>query len=63
MRVNEDYNAWNAERQIGDDESVHAFWKKLLKIRKDHPVLVSLTFLSLSAIAHDPWRSLESMKK
>lgn len=41
MRVNEDYETWNAEKQVGDGNSVHAFWKKLLEIRKEHTVLVS----------------------
>ncbi|KAH6903418.1 alpha amylase [Coprinopsis sp. MPI-PUGE-AT-0042] len=27
MRVNEDYERWNAHNQIGDDNSVLAFWK------------------------------------
>jgi alpha-glucosidase len=53
MRVNEDYKAWNAERQAGDEESVLAFWKKVLKIRKEHPVLVSSTRLSLREMAYD----------
>ncbi|TEB29233.1 glycoside hydrolase [Coprinellus micaceus] len=50
MRVNEDYKAWNAERQAGDEESVLAFWKKVLKIRKEHPVLISGEY---EEIAHE----------
>jgi alpha-glucosidase len=41
MRVNDDYPEWNAEQQIGDEGSVHAFWKRALKVRKAHDVLVS----------------------
>jgi len=41
MRVNDDYLEWNAEQQIGAGDSVHAFWKRALKVRKAHDVLVS----------------------
>jgi len=40
MRVNDDYPEWNAEQQIGDESSVHAFWKRALKVRKAHDVLI-----------------------
>ncbi|KAG2047168.1 glycoside hydrolase family 13 protein [Suillus hirtellus] len=40
MRVNDDYREWNAEQQISDETSVHAFWKRALKVRKAHDVLV-----------------------
>ncbi|KAG1798661.1 glycoside hydrolase family 13 protein [Suillus plorans] len=40
MRVNDDYREWNAEKQIGDATSVHAFWKRALKVRKTHDVLI-----------------------
>lgn len=45
MRVNEDYEVWNAENQVKDENSVHAFWQRLLKIRKDNTVLVSWNLL------------------
>jgi len=41
MRVNDDYPEWNAEQQISDETSVHAFWKRALKVRKTHDALVS----------------------
>jgi len=41
MRVNDDYPEWNAEQQIGDESSVYAFWRRALKVRKAHDVLVS----------------------
>lgn len=41
MRVNEDFKDWNAEKQRGNPTSVHGFWKKALKLRKEHLVLVS----------------------
>ncbi|KIJ60143.1 glycoside hydrolase family 13 protein [Hydnomerulius pinastri MD-312] len=41
MRVNDDYNEWNAALQLGDEESVHAFWKRAIGVRKQHDVLVS----------------------
>jgi glycosidase len=41
MRVNDDYPEWNAELQIADETSVHAFWKRALKVRKAHDALVS----------------------
>lgn len=40
IKVNEDYTEWNAQAQVGDDSSVFGFWKKLLKVRKEHPGLV-----------------------
>ena len=35
MQVNDDYDTWNAESQERDDESVLAYWRKMLKLRKD----------------------------
>ena len=40
MRVNDDYREWNAARQIKDENSVHAFYKRALAFRKHHDVLV-----------------------
>jgi len=41
MRVNDDYTKWNAAAQAGDADSVHAFWKHAIEVRKQHDVLVS----------------------
>ncbi|KIY70355.1 glycoside hydrolase family 13 protein [Cylindrobasidium torrendii FP15055 ss-10] len=40
MRVNDDFKTWNAELQIKDEQSVHSFYKKALKTRKENPVLI-----------------------
>ena len=42
MRVNDDYPSWNAEKQILNADSVRSFWKKLLGLRKEKPVLVRI---------------------
>lgn len=34
MRVNDDYREWNAEQQSHDADSVRAFWKRMLRLRK-----------------------------
>jgi len=47
MRVNMDYEAWNAKAQTGDPDSVLSFWKKALRVRKDHELLVRVPFTSL----------------
>lgn len=45
IKLNEDYKVWNVEAQlISEDVSVLGFWKRLLKIRKQHPSLVTGTF-------------------
>ncbi|KAF9035355.1 glycoside hydrolase family 13 protein [Hymenopellis radicata] len=40
MRVNDDYKSWNAASQLNDEESVLAFWKKALVVRKQYPILI-----------------------
>ncbi|KAI5829976.1 glycoside hydrolase family 13 protein [Schizophyllum commune Tattone D] len=40
MRVNDDYPSWNAEKQISDPNSVRSFWRKLLELRKEKPILI-----------------------
>lgn len=40
MRVNDDYPTWNAAAQLDDAGSVRAFWKRALRLRKDHKALV-----------------------
>jgi oligo-1,6-glucosidase len=48
IKLNEDYTEWNVEAQlVNEDDSVLGFWKKLLKIRKQHPALVTGTFKML----------------
>ncbi|KAL6250791.1 alpha-glucosidase maltase [Rhinocladiella similis] len=41
MRINDNYTDINVERQIGDKDSVLSFWKKLLRLRKDHVDLLA----------------------
>ena len=40
MRVNEDYKDWNVQDQLKRLDSVLAFWKRALRLRKEHEVLV-----------------------
>jgi glycosidase len=48
IKLNEDYKNWNVEAQLAVEErSVLGFWKRLLGIRKQHPVLVTGTFTML----------------
>jgi glycosidase len=48
MRVNDDYKAWNVEKQIGEEGSVLEFWKRALKVRKNNgDVLVSFYLRNL----------------
>lgn len=42
MRVNDDFETWNASAQMNDDSSVLGFWQQALKVRKEHDVLVRL---------------------
>ncbi|KAJ7181228.1 glycoside hydrolase family 13 protein [Mycena filopes] len=49
MRVNEDYATnWNAAAQLADPTSVLAFWKRALRLRKEHKVLIYGDFVSLA---------------
>ncbi|KAF8164265.1 glycoside hydrolase family 13 protein [Mycena galopus ATCC 62051] len=48
MRVNDDYTKWNAANQLADPQSVHSFWKRALKIRKENRVLIYGDFIDLS---------------
>ncbi|KIK92345.1 glycoside hydrolase family 13 protein [Paxillus rubicundulus Ve08.2h10] len=52
MRVNDDYHAWNAAVQLEDDDSVHAFWKRAIGVRKGCDVLMYGDF-ELLAPEHD----------
>lgn len=48
IKLNDDYKVWNVEAQLAtEDKSVLGFWKKLLKIRKQHPALVAGSFTML----------------
>lgn len=40
MRVNDDYPTWNAAKQMADPDSVRSFWKRMLALRKEKPILV-----------------------
>lgn len=42
MRVNEDYELWNASSQVQSEDSVLNFWQKAICVRKENEVLVSL---------------------
>ncbi|KAJ7825863.1 hypothetical protein B0H13DRAFT_2290630 [Mycena leptocephala] len=48
MRVNEDYETWNAASQVDDERSVRALWKRALQLRKDHKVLIYGDFTILA---------------
>ncbi|KAF5344793.1 hypothetical protein D9758_014424 [Tetrapyrgos nigripes] len=48
MKVNDDYERWNAASQVGNDDSVLAFWKKALRVRKEYEVLVYGNFTLLA---------------
>lgn len=53
MRVNEDYETWNAAVQVNDPDSVRNFWKIALQRRKKHTVLVRPSlFLYASLLVH-----------
>jgi alpha-glucosidase len=36
MTINKDYTEWNVARQLDDPESIMAYWKQMLALRKDH---------------------------
>ena len=48
MRVNDDYPTWNAVTQVGNKDSVHAFWKSIIALRKSQLVLVRLPLPSVT---------------
>ena len=51
MRVHDDYRDWNIEGQMLDPDSVWHFWRRLLVMRSEQPVLVS--FLKASSVSFD----------
>lgn len=48
MRANDDYETWNASAQSSIEDSILAFWERLLGIRKSYDVLVSMVYLQPS---------------
>ncbi|KAF8527256.1 glycoside hydrolase family 13 protein [Gautieria morchelliformis] len=48
MRANDEYPVWNAKAQVGDKDSVHAFWKSAIALRKSHLVFIYGDFELLS---------------
>ncbi|KLO11209.1 glycoside hydrolase family 13 protein [Schizopora paradoxa] len=52
MRVNDDYKNWNVQEQLNRSDSTLAFWKKALRLRKEHEVLVYGDFRLLDEPAH-----------
>lgn len=48
MRVNDDYGEWNVAAQLQDPDSVLAFWRHALQMRKQHAVLVYGDFCMLT---------------
>ena len=47
MPVNPNHSFINAESQVGDPDSVFSFYKKLIQLRKAHPVIVEGDFALL----------------
>ncbi|KAJ7728000.1 glycoside hydrolase family 13 protein [Mycena maculata] len=48
MRVNDDYPVWNAAAQLDDAASVRSFWKRALRLRKEHKILIYGDFTDLA---------------
>ncbi|KAK2596615.1 hypothetical protein QQS21_006291 [Conoideocrella luteorostrata] len=49
MRVNDDYDTWNVESQEGVEDSVLAYWRRMLKLRKEEQdVFIYGTYSMLS---------------
>ncbi|KAG8704251.1 hypothetical protein FRC08_002344 [Ceratobasidium sp. 394] len=48
MRVNDNYTSINVKNQVDDEGSILSFWKKMIQLRKDYPVLVHGDFTLLS---------------
>lgn len=49
MRVNDNYKEINVKQQENDSESVLAFWRRLLALRKEH----------IDLFAHGSWKTLD----
>ncbi|PFH46341.1 glycoside hydrolase family 13 protein [Amanita thiersii Skay4041] len=61
MRVNDDYSIWNVEKQLKDENSVFAFWKQALVIRKQYDVLIRGTFEDISGDSEQVFGFTRSM--
>ncbi|KAJ1310693.1 hypothetical protein OPQ81_009219 [Rhizoctonia solani] len=48
MRVNDNSKQINAKNQIDDENSVFAFWKRMISVRKAYPLLVHGNFVLLA---------------
>ncbi|KAG9093372.1 hypothetical protein FRC07_011473, partial [Ceratobasidium sp. 392] len=48
MRVNDNYTTINVKKQENDKTSIMSFWKKMIHLRKDYPVMVHGDFTLLS---------------
>ncbi|TFY81517.1 hypothetical protein EWM64_g2496 [Hericium alpestre] len=46
MRVNDDYTEWNVDAQLKDPNSVLAFWKRALGVRKQNDIYGDFVLLS-----------------
>ena len=44
MPVNPNYKVINAAAQIGDEDSVYNYYRKLISLRKEHPIIVNGDF-------------------
>ncbi|KAI5787196.1 glycoside hydrolase family 13 protein [Geopyxis carbonaria] len=53
MRVNDDYRAWNAAKQIPNDDSILSYWKSILKVRKLHKDVFIYGDFELLSREHD----------
>lgn len=40
MTINKDYTAWNVANQLNDPESIMAYWKRMLALRKEYSDLL-----------------------
>jgi Glycosidases len=48
-----DYKEWNVEKQLQDEDSVLNFYKKLIKMRKEHPAFVYGEFIPVEKSKKD----------
>lgn len=49
LKINPNYTDINVENQIEDDDSIYHFYKKMIRLRKDHPLFVYGTYQLLLA--------------